>query len=131
MTNNETSYLDKALESLDGAASEYTNRRYNNCANRCYYAMFQAAVYALEQVGVRHTGRGYTWPHEALQATFVQELIQRRKVYPSEFRAVLTRNASLRESADYDRHWVTETQAARALGRTRDFVVAMQRGGGN
>jgi len=40
-------YLDTALESLDGAASEYTNRRYNNCANYCYYASFQGAVYAL------------------------------------------------------------------------------------
>jgi len=39
-------YLAKALESLEGAESELANRRYNNCANRCYYASFQAAVAA-------------------------------------------------------------------------------------
>ena len=32
-------YLDKAIKSLAGAESEYANRRYNNCANRCYHAM--------------------------------------------------------------------------------------------
>ncbi len=29
-------YLEKAIESLAGAESECANRRYNNCANRCY-----------------------------------------------------------------------------------------------
>ena len=33
-------YLEKAVESLAGAESEYVNGRYNNCANRCYYACF-------------------------------------------------------------------------------------------
>jgi uncharacterized protein (UPF0332 family) len=32
--------LKKALESLAGAESEFANARYNNCANRCYYACF-------------------------------------------------------------------------------------------
>ena len=34
-------FLAKAEESLAGAESEYANGRYNNCANRCYYACFQ------------------------------------------------------------------------------------------
>jgi uncharacterized protein (UPF0332 family) len=37
-------YLEKAEESLAGAESELANGRYNNCANRCYYACFVRRV---------------------------------------------------------------------------------------
>lgn len=40
-------YLAKALESLAGSESEFANQRHNNCANRCYFACFQAAITAL------------------------------------------------------------------------------------
>lgn len=40
-------FLLKALDSINGAESEFANRRYDNCANRCYYACFQAAISAL------------------------------------------------------------------------------------
>jgi uncharacterized protein (UPF0332 family) len=49
-------YLMKAEECLAGAASELVNQRYNNCANRSYYAAFQAAVSALIQAGIRTQG---------------------------------------------------------------------------
>lgn len=130
MTEHRSFYLEKALESLDGAASEYTSRRYNNCANRAYHASFQAAVYALEQSGVHYQGTDATWAHRTLQATFAQELIGRRKVYAAELRSVLPLNYQLRQSADYSRHWVTETQARRALDRTRAFLAAIRRRGG-
>lgn len=53
MVTDSLAYLDKAIESLAGAESEYANKRYNNCANRCYYAMFQAAIAALIAAGIR------------------------------------------------------------------------------
>ncbi len=131
MVEVDSIYIEKALESLAGAASEHSNRRYNNCANRCYYATFQAAVYALEQAGVTPASRSGAWSHQATQAEFAGQLIQRRKVYPGELRSVLSLNESLRESADYEPNWVTETQAERALRRTRGFVEAVYtRGGG-
>jgi uncharacterized protein (UPF0332 family) len=37
-------YLAKAEESLLGAISELEQGRYNNSANRAYYACFQAAI---------------------------------------------------------------------------------------
>ena len=39
MDTDSLTYLDKAIESLAGAESEYANKRYNNCANRCYYRL--------------------------------------------------------------------------------------------
>jgi uncharacterized protein (UPF0332 family) len=50
-------YLLKAMESFDGAESEFANRRYNNCANRSYYACCQAAVSALLDAAIGPTGQ--------------------------------------------------------------------------
>ncbi len=133
MDDQEPLLLIKARECLAGAESEFANGRYNNCANRCYYAAFQAAVAALDEHGfVPASGRGRTtWSHEALPATFIGELINRRKVYPSELRETLARTASLREAADYTHDLISETQASRALRRTRTFVeTIIQRRGG-
>jgi uncharacterized protein (UPF0332 family) len=47
MEHDITIYLAKASESLLTAESELVNGRYNSCANRCYYACFQAAIAAL------------------------------------------------------------------------------------
>jgi hypothetical protein len=47
MMERDPVFLDKARESLAGAESEFVNRRYNNSANRSYYAVFQAAIHAL------------------------------------------------------------------------------------
>ncbi|MBV9280387.1 MAG: HEPN domain-containing protein [Chloroflexi bacterium] len=123
-------YLAKADESLAGAESEYANGRYNNTANRCYYASFQAAVSALAAAGIAPRGADGTWSHSTLQAQFAEQLIRRRKVYPGDFSSVLLRNQALRETADYEPHWVTEVQATRVLRRTRGFVDAIHRQGG-
>lgn len=37
-SGDEQYFLAKALESLQGAESELANKRYNNAANRAYYA---------------------------------------------------------------------------------------------
>lgn len=124
-------YRAKAAECLQGAESEYANGRYNNCANRCYYACFHAAVAAVTAAGITATGSQSTWGHDALQAVFVRELINRRKRYPPGLRDVLTRTYTVRQIADYALQWVSEVQAVRALRRTRTFLEALQGSGGN
>jgi uncharacterized protein (UPF0332 family) len=123
-----TIYLAKANESLLTAESEFVNGRYNSCANRCYYACFQAAIAALLREGIRPAGQ---WRHEFVQAQFVGALINQRKRYDPELRRVLADNQSLRDQADYRPELITATQAARALRRSRLFVADVrQRGGG-
>jgi uncharacterized protein (UPF0332 family) len=126
MTEVALLYLAKAEEALEGAQSEFINRRYNNVANRAYYACFSAAVQALEDAGLQSQSGPAAWKHDALQAAFVGELINRRKLYSSDLRSVLLRNQELRETADYQRHAVTQTQAARAVDRAEAFVRAVQ-----
>lgn len=123
-------YLEKAEESLEGAESEFVNRRYNNCANRCYYACFQAAIYALLQAGGLPRGSTQTWGHDFVQAQFVGQLINRRKRYPTTLRTTLAQNYALREAADYKRDQVSEVRAARAVSRTEEFLEAIKTTGG-
>lgn len=130
MIEQDAIYFDKAEESLAGAVSEYANGRYNNCANRCYYSCFQAAVRSLHAAGLTPPATRATWSHDQLQATFARELINRRKVYPSSLRDTLPRLYLVREAADYKRDRVSETQAGRALQRARTFLQALQPQGG-
>ena len=122
-------YLRKAEESLAGAESELANRRYNNCANRAYYACFQAAVAALVRAGVRPRDPRGQWGHEFVQARFAGDLVGRRHRYPAELRSTLDRLFTLRQAADYETHFITETEASRAVSPARSFVQAVRQGG--
>ena len=53
MIDTGESFLDKARESVTGARVEYEGGRFNNSANRSYYACFQAAIQALILEGIR------------------------------------------------------------------------------
>ena len=119
-------YLIKAEESLLGAESEFTHGRYNNVANRCYYACFQAAVAALHQAGITPCGNRSDWGHAFVQAEFVGRLINRRQLYPAELHQVLARHITLRHTADYAPEMVLQTQTVRTLRRTRDFLTAIR-----
>jgi len=116
-------FLRKAQECLAGAEDEYANRRFNNCANRSYYACFHAALAALIATGYR--AMGGQWSHVAVQAEFTKRFINRTKAYPAEFRDTLLKNMELRHMADYDVESVSEITAARALRRARAFVTAV------
>jgi hypothetical protein len=78
MEQDITIYLAKATESLLTAASEFANGWYNSCANRCYYACFQAAIAALLREGIRPRGQ---WSHAFVQAQLGGVLINQRKRY--------------------------------------------------
>ena len=61
-----------------------------------------------------------------MQAEFVGRLINRRQLYRAELRQVLARHITLRHTADYAPELITQTQAAYALQRTRDFLAAIR-----
>lgn len=126
MSDLSDAFLAKAAESLAGAPSEFGNGRYNNVANRAYYAAFQAAIAALDLAGVRPSrGRG-SWDHGFVQAQFAGLLIYRRKHYPSDLRDVLRMTLKLRQQGDYEMTPVTATQAQRALIRAGTLIAAVE-----
>lgn len=119
MREHDDLYLSTALESLAGAQNELVNRRYNNVANRAYYASFQAAIAALQAAGIRPGGQ---WGHEFVQGQFEGQLIHRRKRYPTELRGMLEDLRTLRHIADYADDVVSRTETEPALRRARVFV---------
>ena len=122
-------FLAKAQESLAAAESEFANQRYNTCANRCYYACFQAAVAALLRAGVRSSRPDGRFLHDYVQAHFAL-FINRRKEYPEDLRNVLGHLLPLRHRADYQPGQVNEMQVARALRTARHFVQTVHARGG-
>lgn len=122
-------WLAKAEENLASAASEFANGRYNACANRCYYACFQAAIAVLLRAGIRPQAASGDWGHAFVQFQFAGQLIARRKTYPAALRDSLPRLLTLRETADYEATPVSRIQASRAVTRAQEFLAAMRRGG--
>lgn len=119
-------YITKAIESLASAQTDYAAARYNFCANRAYYACFQAAVAALLTAGIRPTNPRGEWSHEFVQSQFNGLLINRRKLYPVALRRVLRDTIEVREKADYTVSAVSEPVASRVLRQAQAFVQAVQ-----
>lgn len=117
-------YLEKARESLAGARSELERGRYSNAATRSYYAAFQAAIHAIVGAGIKPPGKGDTWDHGWVQGQFVGLLINRRHLYGTDLRAILSENYELRVRADYTMRAVSQILATRALQRAERFVNA-------
>lgn len=130
MSQVSEAFLARAAESLAGAESELDNARYNNAANRAYFACFHAAVAALALADVRPPAGKRDWTHAFVQGQFPGLLVNRRKLYPAEMRDTLDRARTLRQQADYQALAVTRTEAARSLSRARTFVAAVTAGGG-
>jgi len=122
--------LEKARASLAGAESEVANARYDNCANRAYYACFQAAVAALIRAGIRSPNPQGHWSHLYVHGQFVGQLVNRRKLYPPAVRDTLQHTYQLRQTADYTDDLVSQTQALRALRRAREFLLVVGENGG-
>ena len=69
------------------------------------------------------------WGHDFVQAQFVGQLINRRKLYPASLRSALADTYALRDTADYGTDHVTEAGARRALRRAEELVEAVVRTG--
>jgi uncharacterized protein (UPF0332 family) len=111
--------LEKAQESLRAAESCLSLELFNSCASRCYYAMFQAAVVALEVAGFHRDA----WSHTALQATFTNELIRRRKIYPRRLSEDLNRALFWRNIADYGDAEIGQRRAKQLIEGTKAFIA--------
>lgn len=114
--------LDRAREAAEATEVCLERRLYHSAASRAYYAMFWAAQVALGHVGVRRT----EWSHPALQASFVSELIRRRKRYPARLGQYFNRALQLRLDADYRPRGVSQNQSGQAVRWARTFLAAIR-----
>jgi uncharacterized protein (UPF0332 family) len=120
-------WLAKAEQCLRGAESEFANQRYDNAANRAYYACFHAAIAALTDLGMLTLAGGKVPSHAFVQATFARELIHRRKIVPSELASTLLDLLFLRQQADYNSVPLNDVRVKRALDKAKMFVGVVRR----
>ena len=113
--------LNRAREALEAAQVCLERRLYQSATSRAYYTMFWAAQAALAHVGIQRS----EWSHPALQASFVTELIRRRKRYPTLLGQHFNKALQLRLDADYRFKGVSQSQATQAVRWTEAFVAAI------
>jgi len=116
-------FLEKARESLASAAADFAAGRYNSCANRAYYAAFQAAVAALIYTGVRRRGR--RWEHRHVIAEVSGTLVRRRHLLPAAARISLSELLEARRTADYAPTGLSRRASQRGLRQATLFVQAV------
>ena len=116
-------FLDKAKENLKAAELLFDNQLYNASVNRAYYAAFQAAIAALANISIEIERIS----HEATQANFAIELIQRRKIYPSHLRSYLMDLQAVRNDADYKSKSISSKVAQRQLRKAQEFIKTIVR----
>ena len=114
--------LARAESSLQAAQACLEQRWWDSAASRAYFAMFQAAVCALEAHGVRRT----EWSHRALHAALADVLIRRRKIVPAVLAGALPSAMEIRHAADYRQPPPSERQVRRVVLTAEQCIVAIQ-----
>lgn len=125
--NNERGHpleLERAESSLEAARLCLEERLLDSAASRAYFAMFQAAICALEAQGVRRA----EWPHKALHAAFAEVLIKRHKVLPAVLAAALPTAMEVRHTADYRQPGAGQRQVQRVVMTADQFIAAIREG---
>ena len=117
-------HLKKARRFLGAAQCCYENGFYDSCVSRCYYAVYRAAIAALEKEGFRRP----SWNHGILVVKFRKELIDKRGTYPSEFQDILREPYRRRVIADYKDAYVLGDLAEDSINRSACFVEEVSKG---
>jgi len=114
---------ERVQASLQAAELCLTEGLWDSAVSRAYYALFQAAICALESRGLRRR----EWTHKGVHSDFVQHFVRRRKLVPASFAGALPSVMQLRHIADYQQPGVSRRQAERAVRRAREVVTLLQR----
>jgi uncharacterized protein (UPF0332 family) len=95
----------------------------DSVVNRAYFALFQAAIWALESRGIRRR----EWTHKGVHSDFVQVFVRRWKLVPASFVGALPSVMHLRHIADSQQPGMSPSQAERAVRRAPEFVTLLRR----
>jgi uncharacterized protein (UPF0332 family) len=116
-------FLEKAKENLSAAETCFEKGLYNACANRAYYAAFQAAISALADQEIKRDRIDHKW----VQAEFSGRLIKQRKIYPGRVKSNLADMQTVRNEADYEIQKVTGKVARKQLAGAREIVTLVSK----
>ncbi|MCX6023355.1 MAG: hypothetical protein NTZ05_16830 [Chloroflexi bacterium] len=133
MPSDRDEFFAKAREGLLAAEAALDAGWFTVCARTAYFAAYHAAISALLHEGI--VDRKGEWGHAFVQATFAEQLIVRRKIYPSSVSSTLKDGLELRHRADYTRTAISRRLADAAYRRSAELYrvvaqrIADQQGG--
>jgi uncharacterized protein (UPF0332 family) len=116
-------FLDKAKENLKIARLSFDNGCYNACANRAYFAAFQAAVAALSAHGIQSGKNEHAW----VQSEFNLQLIKRKKIYPAKLKPYLLDMQDIRNKADYSEKNISKKIAHKQLSWATELIEFIEK----
>ncbi len=116
-------FFSKAKENLKIARISFDNECYNACANRAYFAAFQAAIAALADKGLRSERNEHAW----VQSEFNFQLIKRRKIYPGKIKSYLLTMQEIRNIADYSDENISKKIARRQLSQATEMIQNIEK----
>ncbi len=116
-------FLSKAKENLKIAQLSFDNECYNACANRSYFASFQAAIAALAANGIQSNKNEHAW----VQSEFNLQLIKRKKVYPAVFKKYLPNMQIERNVADYSKKDISRKVALRQFSHAKEMIGLIEK----
>lgn len=114
-------YWLKGRGNLNAALWAHEKKRYNVCASRAYYAVFQASIAALIKL-TSFRAVADRWSHATVQAEVSRQLIVRKKILASELARTSMDLMELRHMADYRRESVSAEEAKNASRRAQRFL---------
>ena len=114
--------LEKAKRFLGAAECCSERGFYDSCASRCYYAVYRAAIVALEDAGF---GRPH-WNHGTLKRMFDREWIEKREQFSMEHSNLLRACYDQRVIADYKDEHVAEETVERLIPQGLTFIEAVE-----
>ena len=118
-------YLAKAQENLASADSELQHGWTNSCVRSASYACLHAAITALLHAGLPTPEPARGWGHAWVHASFVGQLIPRRKLSPASLRRVLPDLLALRHKGAYRVTPVSQREAQQAGRKAQALVQAV------
>ncbi|MCP4350936.1 MAG: HEPN domain-containing protein [Desulfobacterales bacterium] len=116
-------FFSKAEENLKIAQLSFEHDCYNACANRAYYAAFQAAIAALADKGIRSEKNDHAW----VQSEFSLRLIKRKKIYPAKLKPYLLDMQFIRNMADYSKENIGKKVARKQLSQATELIRIIEK----
>lgn len=118
-------YAAKSRECLKSARILFQADCYNSCISRCYYAMFQMAIAALNKHGIKSPVEG-KYGHSWVQAAVATAFVHRRKLLPGKLASYLPDVLKLRREADYESSGMGKKVAERTLAKATEFIEKLE-----
>jgi uncharacterized protein (UPF0332 family) len=109
-------FLNRAKENLKAAEVLFEMDLFNASANRAYYSSFHAALTYLFYQGLNPAV-----DHRNVLSMFVNEFINKKKIFPSILKSTFYNLQNVRNDADY-RAGISKSTANRQLKNAKIFV---------